>query len=89
MGHLDINTFGNAKNGGIDVDLGPVTAAVNTALASTGDRNLSELLLNAANAMPATASDFDRGIAVGLAMAQLFPQIAQDDRLETIVANTG
>jgi len=86
MGQPENNAMEYFSSNGVDIDLGPVAAAVNTALSSGGERSVSELLLRAANAMPSTASDFDRGIAVGLAMAQLIPQIAQEDDLPEKIA---
>lgn len=47
--------------------------AADTALRSTAaaDRNITDLILEAANAMPTGSPEFDQGIAVGLALSQI------------------
>jgi hypothetical protein len=60
------------------VNLPAIQTAFNAARASCNSadpEDLADLILAAANAMPDTAGDFDRGIAVGLALARMLPDL--------------
>lgn len=48
--------------------------------AASGAATAFDAALRAANAMPADAADFDRGIAAGMAIAQYFEQV---ERMQT------
>ena len=47
---------------------------------AAGVDNLDAALLSAANAMPSPASEFDKGMAAGLALAQHIATLATDQR---------
>lgn len=53
------------------MDLSVIKAAVEAVVTDSDDGELADVVLLAASALPAEASDFDRGMAAGYAAAML------------------
>jgi len=70
----------SASHGNLGMNLVTVLKAVDAAFAA-GHRSMEGIALAAANAMPGNASDFDRGMAAGVAVARYLSRsrLSQDD----------
>ena len=66
------------------MDLGEIRNAVEETVRRHAGASLEDVMLQAANILPAEASDFDRGIAAGFAAALLLGQNHDRGKLSAV-----
>ena len=70
------------------MDLGAIKQAANAALTESASGNLEDLVLHAAGALPADASDFDRGMAAGFAAAMVLRLQSENEQKHSLSLNS-